>query len=204
MMWRMSFTDPTPDELRAQSDLLEAKWPDDNGGPHDAKIAARAQGAEVSIGMLTGRLLGPLTSTPPELPFDLVAVPAELGPLATRAVALWLEQDLTAGTVENVEATAGGKRLRSISAGPWSESYFAPGEFNRRGATGRPLMSDDPRLDEALWALATEDARAQFVAYATGVQAPGAGVVEFDYRKMGGNLRPGTGIISPRVGPDGW
>jgi hypothetical protein len=126
-------------------------------------------------------------------------------PVARQAVALMVERLLVTGTAAFAEQIATGRRLRGFSAGPYSESYFAPGEFARRGAAqGRPPMDADDALDAALWALATEDAREMFVAWATGVQPPAGAASVFDYRRTAGSqfaARRGFGFAG---GPDGF
>lgn len=194
---------PTPNELRAASDLIAKKFPP--SGPEDAKLQQRAAVAAVVISSLTFRLIEPVNEALVE-GYTFVEVPAGLRPVAVRAVALMVEREIVTGEPAFAEQVATGRRLRGFSAGPYSESYFAPGEFARRGAQqGRPPMDPDEQLDQVLWALATIEAREYFVATATGIQAPAGVVTAFDYRKQAVGNRPGavTGVFGAG-GPDGW
>jgi hypothetical protein len=192
---------PTPDQLRTDSDLLAAKYP--ASGPNDAKLSARAATAAALVAGITFRLIEPITSSTVE-GYEFEEVPAGLVPVAVHAVATMVERMVVTGAPDFAEQAATGRRLRGFSAGPYSEQYFAPGEFARRGAAqGRPPMDADDALDAALWALATEDAREAFVAWATGVQPPAGAVSSFDYRRQGGGYgtpRQRFGFIG---GPDG-
>lgn len=195
---------PTPDELRAASPLLTLKLPDDTGGPNDAALNARAAEAATLVSSLTFRTIEPVTSSTVE-GWDFEGVPDDLVPLATRAIALMVEHEVVTGAADFAERLATGRLLRGFSAGPYSEQYFAPGEFARRGASqGRPPMDPDERLDTVLWALATEDAREYFVFMATGQSAPAGQAVAFSYRRQ--NLGYGAGAVGypTRGGPDGW
>lgn len=189
---------PTPADLRAASDLLTAKLPDDNGGPNDLKLANRADAAAAIVAELTFRLIGPVTaSTVTGYTFE--EVPPQLVQVAIRAVALMVERLIVTGEPKFAEQVATGRRLRGFSAGPYSETYFAPGEFARRGAQqGRPPMDPDEQLDAALWALATEDARESFVAWATGVQPPAGAISAFNTN------RRGNSGMRRLYGPDGY
>lgn len=172
---------PTPDEVRARSPLLTARYPDPvDPAPDSPQFVAVIEDSAAAVGSITGRLIAPLTEGE-EVPAGLVGV-------AVRAIARSGELLDSAFSAEEAEASATGRRLRSISAGPWSETYFAPGEAVMKG--GRPMMSPDPTLDALLWALATEDARDEWIALATGVQPPAGAVTEFDYRRAGGGYGP--------------
>jgi hypothetical protein len=192
---------PTPDQLRADSDLIAAKFPD---GGDDAKLEARAATAAAFVASLTFRLIEPVdTSTVEDEVFE--EVPAGLVPVAIHAVAVMVERMVVTGAPDFAEQAATGRRLRGFSAGPYSEQYFAPGEFARRGAQqGRPPMDPDEALDAALWALATEAARESFFAWATGVQPPAGAVTTFDGRRSGGGYF-GHGVRRGFIGgPDGF
>lgn len=194
---------PSNDELRAASDLITLRFP--AGGANEAKLKQRAEAAAVLVASLTFRLIGPVTESIVDAePFE--EVPPSLQPVAVLAVALMVNRELVTGDPEFAEQVATGRRLRGFSAGPYSESYFAPGEFARRGAQqGRPPMDPDEALDQALWALATEAAREYFRAWATGLNAPAGAVSAFDYRKQAVGDRPGS--LPGRFGaggPDGW
>lgn len=191
---------PTPEELRTESDLLAAKFPQSD--PNDAKLASRAATAAVVVSSLTFRLIEPIEEPTVE-GYAFEDVPVGLRPVAIRAVALMVERFIVTGAPEFAEQAATGRRLRGFSAGPYSEQYFAPGEFARRGAAqGRPPMDPDDALDQVLWALATMDAREYFISQATGAQPPAGQASEFDYRRMGrAGLRLPNGFAG---GPDGF
>lgn len=194
---------PTPDELRAESDLIEAKLP--ATGPNDVKLALRAETAAVLVASATFRLIEPVEASVVE-GYDFEEVPAGLVPIARRAVALMVERLLVTGAPDFAEQVATGRRLRGFSAGPYSENYFAPGEFARRGAAqGRPPMDADDALDSALWALATIDAREYHVAVSTGRQAPASSVSAFNYARGGGSAGGAARLRHGFIGgPDGY
>lgn len=196
---------PTPEQLRAASQLIAQKLP--VSGPNDATLKLLAESASVLVSTLTFRTIAPIVeSTIDGEVFE--DVPAQLVPLAIRAVALMVNREIVLGDPAVAEQIATGRRLRGFSAGPYSESYFAPGEFARRGAAqGRPPMDPDEELDAALWALATLDAREYFVFSATGQVLPAGVVSAFDYRKQAIGDAPGGIGISRRgseFGPDGF
>lgn len=181
---------PTPVQVRERSRLLRARYPEPAaGGDESPDLLTAITDAAVLVATWTGRLIAPADVGE--------EVPAGLVPVALRAVARMAERVDEATASAEASKTAGGKRLRSISAGPWSESYFAPGELAMKN--GVAAVTGDAVLDGLLWALMTEDAREQWFALTSGVQAPAGGVTSFDYRRMGGTagLRLGSG-------PDGW
>jgi hypothetical protein len=198
---------PTPAELRLASDLIAAKLPP--SGPNDEKLELRAESAAALVASITFRLIDPVTEATVE-GYSFEEVPPSLRNLALRAIALMVERELVTGEPAFAEQVATGRRLRGFTAGPYSESYFAPGEFARRGAQqGRPPMDPDEQLDAALWALATEDARDYFIAYASGLHLPGAAVSAFDYRRVAVGDSPGgltgrNGLAGGFGGPDGF
>jgi hypothetical protein len=198
---------PTPDELRASSALLNAKLPGDGGGPNDKALEVLAAQAAILVAMLTFRLIEPVDEAEPIEGYVFVDVPVGLRPIAVRAIALMINREVVTGDPAFAEQVATGRRLRGFSAGPYSESYFAPGEFARKGASqGRPPMDADDSLDAALWALATQDARDYFISEATGVTPPAAVISSFDYRKTAVGDRPGGlgNFRGSAPGPDGW
>lgn len=179
---------PTPDELRAQSEVLTARFPDDDGGTEDQKLAARAVTAAAIVASLTFRLIDPITeSTVDGYAFE--EVPDGLKPVAARAIALMTARAVLTGELKLAVATATGRRLRSFTAGPYSESYFAPGELGVK--EGRPRLDPDDEIDAALWALATRSARSYLIFLSTGVAEPAAGVQSFDYRRARGGYLGG-------------
>lgn len=181
---------PTADQVRERSPLLKQRYPDN--GPDEAIFEAVIEDSAVVVASLTGRLIEPYEAGE--------EVPAGLVNVAIRAIARMSELMDTEETVEFADVSARGRRLRSFTAGPYSESYFAPGELIVKN--GRPQMSPDSLLDRLLWALATEDAQDEWIALATGVQRPAGAVTEFDFRRMGAR----RGVIPQTLGggPDGW
>lgn len=181
---------PTPDQLRLASDLIAQKFP--TGGSEDAKLELRAQSAAALVATLTFRLIDPVTEATVD-GYLFVDVPPSLQALAIRAVALEINREIVTGDPAFAEQVATGRRLRGFSAGPYSESYFAPGEFARKGAAqGRPPMDPDEELDAALWALANEDAREYFISQASGINAPAGVISSFDYRRQAIGDSPGS------------
>lgn len=180
---------PSPDELRAASEVIDKRFP--SGGSEDAKLEARAEAAATLVSTLTFRTIEPIVESTIE-GYAFEEVPAQLKAIAVRAVALMVNHELVTGDVAFAEELATGRLKRGFTAGPYSESYFAPGEFARRGAEQqRPAMDPDEQLDAALWALATEDAREYFVETATGVRAPASAITTFDYTRQATGDRPG-------------
>lgn len=192
---------PDASDIRARSRLLRVKFPVDSTDP-DSENDLRVTVAEATalVQGITWRLVDPDIGCPAPDGFLCELVPTSLVPVALRAVTLMAERFAVTGAAQFAEKVATGRRVRSISAGPWSESYFAPGEFARRGAVGRPPVDPDDALDAALWALMTEDARDEFIRFATGRTAPAGVVTAFDYRLAGrGGYARGFG-----PGPDGF
>lgn len=193
---------PTPEDVRDSSELLRVKYP--IGDPDsERRLRNVVYTATATVQGITGRLIDTTLGVPEDIePGE--AVPKVLVPVALRAVTLMTEEMAATGEAAIATQAAQGRRLRSISAGPWSESYFAPGEFSRRGVAERPPMNANPQLDTALWLLATEDAQALWIALATGTQPPVGVGQAVDYRRQGGGyfgtrLQRGYG-----VGPDGY
>lgn len=133
---------PTNDEVRARSELLRTDLPAPGG---DAELGALIEDASALISAMTCRDISAGTGD---------EVPTELLPVARRAVTLKSESLYVGGSAAARRGTIGGGRLQSISAGPWSESYFGPGEAAKAG-----VLDPDPDLHEALWTLATEECR---------------------------------------------
>lgn len=136
---------PSPDQLRQSSTVLQTAFPSD---PVDADVetALRTLTAEsvTLVEQLTCRTLDN-------------SLPADLQGLAFRAVRLKAERmALTEGAARS--RTLGNALLKSINAGPWSETYFGPGDALTAG-----VLDMDPATNEALWSLATEDCRLQWI-----------------------------------------
>lgn len=201
---------PDPDDVRDASPLLRVKYPRPATNPDQAGDLRRiTYQATALVQSITWRLIDPTLGCPaPPDEGQCEIVPNELAPVALQAIARMAERIQVTTDPAFAEQVATGRRLRGFTAGPYSESYFAPGEFARRGATqGRPAMDSDDALDAALWALATEDARDYFVWRATGVAPPSAEVTSFDYRRQ--SLGYGSGALGwpggyGRGGPDGF
>jgi hypothetical protein len=161
---------PTPDEVRPRSELLTARYPDDDGGPNDLKLKALLDDDAPVVSSLTGRIIGP-EGTPGE------EVPAWLVPVAMRVMALRAERMSVTGTARARTGVLGSLRLRSFSAGPYSESYFGPGE----AATAK-VLDPDPAVHELLWALATEEMRRYWLRlWGLGVEDPAVAVQSFEW-----------------------
>lgn len=166
---------PDADTIRARSETLKARYPEE---PLDADVERALRevvaDAVALIERITGRLLDD-------------SLPTELVRIALRATTLMTEMLSIEGSAEMVEATLGGTRLKSISAGPWSESYFATGELVVKN--GIPSITGIGALDRLLWELMTDEKREEWLALATGMPAPAGAVSQFDYRRSGGHLR---------------
>lgn len=124
------------------------------------------------VSELTGRLIPPAETGE--------AVPIGMWPLAVQAVIM--EAEVIApllGTAEDREDSIDRSRLRSIAAGSWSESYFGPGE-----AAKNKQLADDPILAQLLWALATEEKRAEWLEQWDSGHQRGFSMIEsFDYSR---------------------
>lgn len=193
---------PQPDEIRRRSKLLQRELPEEPFDPDvEDTLAALVQESAAWVQTVTWRILDP-TLTIPEA--TLEAVPPGLVPLAMRAVRLVAERGVMTADADFVAESAQGRRLRGFTAGPYSESYFAPGDLVvKASAGGRPMMDPDAQIDAVLWALATEGAREQWIAYATGQHPPAGAVTEFDGRRWPGGYG-GMTRFRAGVGPDGF
>lgn len=163
---------PTAAEIRARSPFLAGAYADDEAG--NLALQGRINVAAPLVGSLTGRIIA---GTEGE------EVPTGLLELAREAIAMKTAQLHSAlGTADDAEEAMERSRLRSIAAGSWSESYWGPGEV----AQGKQLDAD-PILASLLWALCTEDKKAEWEEL-WGGREKGFSVVEaFDYsRRPGG------------------
>lgn len=197
---------PSPDEIRNGSPLLRQKYPLPPTNPYaTADLRNLVYQATALVQANTWRLIDPtLGCSAPETEVCEL-VPDALVPIAIQAVSRMAERLEVTTEPAFAAQVATGRRLRGFSAGPYSESYFAPGEFARRGASqGRPPMDTDDALDTALWALATEAARDYFVWRATGVAPPVGKVSTFDYRKESAGYTAGMSRGRRGYGPDGF
>ncbi len=176
-VWTMGGTLPiSPSDARRESPLLAQLYPDT---PYSSDVETDLE-----------RLLATATDLVEELTCRILdgTLPQEDVLLARRAVVLKAEGLATGGTLKArqtalTRAASGG--LRSISAGPWSESYFGPEE-----ATKAKMLSPDSALHEVLWALATEECQQKWLALWGARPAPASGWDAFDY--SGDPLGPGT------------
>jgi hypothetical protein len=201
---------PSPDDVWDASPLLREKFPRPAVDPAATGDLRRITYQAIAlVQSVTWRLIDQTLGCPaPPDEGQCELVPNELAPVALQAIARMAERIKVTTDPAFAEQIATGRRLRGFNAGPYSESYFAPGEFARRGATqGRPPMDTDDALDSALWALATEDARDYFVWRATGVAPPTGVATAFDYRRQ--SLGYGSGTIGwpggfGHGGPDGY
>lgn len=198
---------PSADVIRNLSPLLRQRYPlppKDQYAMNDLQMLVKQATAEVQS--ITWRLIDPdLGDSSPE-GYVSEAVPSALVPIAIQAISRVSERIAITTEPAFAQQVATGRRMRGFSAGPYSESYFAPGEFARRGASqGRQPMDSDDAVDSALWALATEDARDYFVWRATGVAPPVGVATSFDYRRQSlGYTGGGLPVIGAHGGPDGF
>lgn len=178
---------PTPDEVRARSELLTVRFPapvvPDPPPPEPAPdpLAPYIAEATALVMALTGRSFDDIDVTggdPPLGGCGWESIPAWQEPQAMRAVVAKIER-LALTTTRKARTTAiGSGNLRSINAGPWGESYFGPEE-----AAKAHLLDLDLPTHEALWALATECARRYWLMMWGEVKpAPAAAVQAFNYR----------------------
>lgn len=198
---------PSPSEVRNDSPLLRKKFPLPPLNLNQAiDLRNIVYESTAMVQSITWRLIDPTLGSLAPVDYLSEAVPDGLVPTAFQAVKRMSERIFVTTQPGLAEQLATGRRLRGFSAGPYSEQYFAPGEFARRGASqGRPPMDVDDALDSALWALATEDARDYFVWRATGVAPPVGVASAFDYRRLSGGYSAGSrGGQLGRGGPDGF
>lgn len=160
---------PTAVEVKAASPLLAAL--------EDDAVTALVGQAAVLVSMLTGRDVAGLGGIETAYGCTLEDVPEGLRPLAVSAVARLAESVLNSTSVK-ARRKAGGAGLKSISAGPWSETYFGPEEVAKMRQ-----LDPDPLVHAGLWALATACAQQYWLRLwgAVEAQAPAAAVQEFNY-----------------------
>jgi len=156
---------PSAEDVRSRSKLLQERYPAD---PFDADVEAQLRevvaDATALVEQLTCRTMDD-------------TVPDNLQRVALRAIVLKSEQiGEISYSAATVRASANRGRLRSISAGSWSESYFGPTD-----AQAAKMLDPNPYLHEALWALATPECRESWLALWTGVFAPASAVQSPDW-----------------------
>lgn len=162
---------PTAAEAKARSPILAAQFPD---GAAEAVLDTLIEVTAPLVGSLTGRAIAGTEGED---------VPTALRPLAVMAIAMKTAAMFPDGaSAEGAEEAVTNSKLRSISAGSWSESYFGPGE-----AAQAKQLDLDPTLASLLWALCTEEKKAEWIALWDPDNAPGFSVVEaFDYGQRPG------------------
>jgi hypothetical protein len=138
---------PQPDEIRRRSKLLQRELPEEPFDPDvEDALAAAVQESAAWVQTVTWRILDPSLTMPD---VALEAVPTGLVPLAMQAVRLVAERGVSTADAEFVADSAQGRRLRGFTAGPYSESYFAPGDLVVKASSqGRPMMDPDARIDD--------------------------------------------------------
>lgn len=173
---------PSPTEVRALSAYLARLFPAADPPEDPDPLQPWIDEAVALVSSMTGRTIGdvenPIGSCGSE------DVPTGLEPLARRAIVSKIEQAANRGlTFTSRRGTIRAGRLASFSAGSYSESYFGPGE-----ARTSKLLDLDPATHEALWALATECARAYWLnLWSEDPIEPAAAVMAWDYsRRPGG------------------
>lgn len=156
----------TADEVRERSDYLSTKFPDPAGNAELEEWIAVVDGL---LSKMTGRAIG--TTEGEEVPTSLLA-------LARRAVVLKIEQLVTSlgGRFAERSSKIGSGNLASFSAGAYAESYFGPEAASKAG-----MLDPDPVIADILWALATEDARDEWIAKWSGIERPAAMVQAFEW-----------------------
>lgn len=191
---------PDPVEIRSASPLLRQAYASPSADPQaDADLAALVKQATVLVQSITWRLLDPEVGDLSAEGYQSEACPTGMIPLAISAITRMAERIYVTSRPQFAQQIASGRRLRGFSAGPYSEQYFAPNEFQARGRAtpqARPVVDQDDALDTALWALMTEDARDYFVWRATGAAPPLGQASTFDYRRQSIGYTGG--------GPGGW
>jgi hypothetical protein len=158
---------PTPEEVRLRSPLLRQLYPAYEG---DAELGLLLDDLAPLIGSLTCRSFAGGEGT---------EVPTALYPLAIQVFAMVAESRSLTGTAKARSSQIGRAGLRSITAGPWSESYFGPEEAEKA-----QMLWPDADVHGLLWALATQDCRDAWLALWTGTHAPAGVLVGFDYGRV--------------------
>jgi hypothetical protein len=182
---------PNASEVRRRSQYLTENFPPGTttAGERNEELLKEAVLDSIPlIQALTGRDLTASTGS------------GALDRLGMRAITLKTERILSnEGGGDDRGAILSGERqgLKSISAGPWSETYFGPGE-----AQNAKVLDLDPALHEVLWALATQEMKDYWL-YIWGLApaAPFSGVLSFDWGNRGGSI--GQFDLQPRLGMEG-
>jgi hypothetical protein len=160
---------PTLEQVRARSEVISGRFASPGG---DVALQTLVDDAVAYVAAVTGRAIGLIAGE---------AVPDGLVPIAVRAVTLATEGFAVGGALDIRESSASGEPvLASLTAGPYAESYFAPGSER----TAESLLSPDRALARLLWLLLTDAKRAALLR----LLDPGAfpeeaawGVMEVDF-----------------------
>lgn len=135
---------PSTEDVRLRSPLLGQQFPASDT-ELDTRLRTMLEDDAAVIASLTGRAIGPVGTPGVEVPPHLVGT-------AIRVFALRAERHGLRWTAEARTKSIGSEKLRSISAGPWSESYFGPGE-----ASSLKKLDPDASIHDLLWALCTPE-----------------------------------------------
>lgn len=167
------FLPPSAEEVRHRSALLQSLLPT-GVGTNDETLREAVLDAKALVESLTCRTL------------DGSLGDVRLDRLAMRAVTLKTERiAMGEATARARKGSLGNLLLKSMTAGPYSETYFGPDQ-----AATLKVLDPDPSTHEVLWALATPECReAWLVLWGTASPAPWAGTQSFDY----GARRSGRG-----------
>jgi hypothetical protein len=197
---------PTTDAIRVASPLLRAAFPVPPTDQYQTADLRNLINRSIAlVESATFRIIDPTLGDPSPEGYVGELVPATLTATAFEAVQRQAEVLQVTGDATFTQQAATGRRLRGFSAGPYSESYFAPNEFARKGVATRPSMSDDDTLDALLWALATEDARDYLAWRNSGITPPTGVATAWDYRKQQVGYSAGSlGGWPAGRGPDGY
>lgn len=164
---------PTVEEVRERSDYLTTKFPDE--AEPTAELNDWIAAAAGLLSELTGRKIG-AEAEGEEVPSFLLA-------LAKRAIVLKIETLVTSlgGSFAERKGNIGSGNLASFSAGAYAESYFGPEAASKAG-----MLDPDHSINEILWALCTEEKRAEWIAQWSGIQQPAAMAQAFEWGQRSG------------------
>lgn len=169
---------PTIDDLRGRSSILTGAYPSPDG---DVGLQSLLEEVGAVVSGVTARAIFFTAGGMAPTGCVYEDVPVELRPVAVRAIRMIAETDAVTDGVrsEVLENRASG--LASISAGPWSESYFQPGATS--GESPEMRLNANPDVSAALWTLLTECARSYwlYVLDPTRPREPASAVSEFDW-----------------------
>lgn len=155
---------PSTEDVRTQSALLAEVYPADDA-ERDAALAVLIGTDAALVSSMTGRAVA---SGAPGDP-----VPDYLEPVAVRAISLRCEREAIRSIPKERRGSIKALRLRSFSAGPYSESYVRPEEASKRG-----LLDFEPEIHDMLWALCTDEKRDYWTGIWTGIFTPASATQE--------------------------